>query len=256
MELEYLDDSVQIDDLDVPKSVILNAITKHDEMYKVKMDAERIILYYKQANSWIVGLIGYRQERISVSRSMKAIMRRFDDVDQVYDIFKKISLKVIKILMDIVNSPNNPWENVIILHKAELLEIVNRRLISSADLLESCNELQQSVLNVFNPIIDIFHEFSNLTDVETFESFLVKSKIFIDKEKKNLNACDIRRKRGILLSNKCAIFYHRYRHLHGKREKYNKEANLFKNDIKDWKMKAYSGEAENDAWTTSSTETS
>lgn len=240
VKLEYnrINPSGKIDDLNIPKGEILNAIFKYGEMLKAQTDAKRQFSNYKIKYRGVEGLETLGNERSAMSSVINALMVRTYDVNQVYDNFIEFFLKITKVLIDIVNNSKNPWTNLFIPYKAELIEIVYRRLIACTDLLESCNDLQETVLNILNPMIEIFDE---LGDTSTFQRFLDKYDELIAKQKMSLMGHIFRHKIDILLRNKGTILPQKNQIIYEKRKKFNEEEISFKQAIKDWKKKAYNG---------------
>lgn len=245
LEYERINPSVQIDDLDIPKCFILNAVVKYGELLKAQINVKKVFSNYQTAYQQVEGPKQFIIERAGMGNSIHISVERTYFVNQVYRIFIEFSLNVIKVLLNIVNNSNNPWENVIIPHKAELLEIVNRRLIACANVLENCNELQTIVLNVLYPTIDIFNELGENFDHHNFECFLDTCRNLMINGKKHLKELGFKHKIKLLL-NKGERVPRKHQYFYEKRKRFNDEESTFKKAIKDWKKKAYAGGTEED----------
>lgn len=244
-EYEFLDPHVRIDDLSVPQNALLNAIFKYDEMLKIQIDVKRLISHYQCTYKQIPGLEKLKINRISIGKNLFTIMKRSFDVSKVYGILIEFSSNVINVLIDIVNNPINSWVNVLIPHKAELIEIVNRRLIACTDMLELCNEFQPTVLNLLKSMSDIFNELEEQVDARKVNLFLDKCKNLISKHGKNFIGSDVMHRINILL-NKVKKMPQKNQNIYKKRQNYNEEESSFSTAIFDWKRKAYFGEANYD----------
>lgn len=243
-DYELIDPSVQIDDLNIPKITILNAILKYGEMIKVQTNTKTLKLNYQTAYKRAKHLEKFKYERSTMGKRLAVVMENTYDIGQAYNIFIKFSLKVIRVLIDIAN--NQSWKTILTSYRAELIEIVNRRLIACVDLLEYCNELQSNVLNVLNPMIDLFNELGEQSDVRIFEIFLEKSKTHMSKETKNFIELGVKHKINLLVMDQIEKMDNIYQDIFEKRQKYIEEEKSFDKAICDWKNKAYYREGEVD----------
>lgn len=239
---ELIDPSVRAIDLGVLKNAVLNAISKYVEMMSIQTDVKRLIPDYKTA--FQQGLEEFKDDGATIRNDILTIMERTYDLDQAYNIFIKFSTKVIKTLVDIVDNTNNPWENVSNLHKVDLIEIINQRLIASADLLKYCNEFQQTVLNTLNSMIDALSDLKANNQVSSFQRFLDKCRSLIVKQRMNLIGNNFWNKISLLLNG--ATKPQKDQDIYEKRKKYDGEESSFNKAISDWKQKAYHGAGDYD----------
>lgn len=242
-EYERIDPSVKIDDLGVANSAILNAISKYNEMLRTQTDAKILIKNYQVKYYKAEGFQMFSYERSIMCKRLSIVFELTYDVEEVYNIFIQFSLKVINVLTEIVNSTSNPWKNIFTPYRAELIEIVNSRLISCANLLEHCNELQQNLLNVLNPMIDIFSELEGDTDLITFKRFLHNCNNLLSEQRNSFKKFGFKHKISLLVFTKVKSKPAKDELIYEKRRKYNEEEESFDRDISDWINKAYHGKA-------------
>lgn len=227
--------------IDRTNDITLNAIFKYGEMIKLQTEINYLYLEYRRNFNKNKSLKRFEVVRRTIGTGMRYVMVRISQLIQVYKFFIEFALNVVKKLKDIIVDPNILWGSVSMDNRIELIQKFNDRLIPCMDLIEECNTLQPTSLNILTEMERIFNELKGLN---TFENFMIEMNELLNRQGSEVRADDYKRKIDIL-SNKILKAQKKDLIIHSKMQKFNEinDMNSFEVALNRWKNEKNSVES-------------
>lgn len=238
MEYEIVDRSVQVDDLNILNDALLTAIYKYGRLINVGSEMKILFDLYRSTNAFRANkdLKHFQNDRRIIGMKVYFIINRSKVIAKLYEKYIKSAIKYAKMLKNLESpdSEKNPikWIDLAIEDRAELIKLIHDRLITCTNLIEHCNHYQQLALHALIPMIDIFKE---TKDISNMKNFVEKMHGILKNQAVNITERYIRDNLNILSEE----IVNRNSYLHEKVIKFNSEKESFKTDIRKWKEKVY-----------------
>lgn len=231
------EETYPVPDLKTPKKGLLAAIDEYIEL--VKNQAETSIHFFKLTTE--VPKEWFHEEIKNLKASTRSRMSRFSQqTNEFRDIYEEIlgfAATIIRELTGIVlEEENYSWNAVDFDDKKELLQMINTRLMACTRLLGFCSELKQKFSPIFIEVKDIYINSYNQSEyMKKLQQlgFKISGKI---KEIKPM--MDKLEEYVVVDLTKNEDVYGRY--------EFNKWLHSWRNDIINWKLRAYHGIQKND----------
>lgn len=246
LEYDQYNGNGQINDLSASNDAILIAIHKYGRMLDVNSEVKRLFELYRTPKLYIKNesVKEFRSDRVKIGMKINFMTSRMEAIAELYEKFIKTAIKYAKILKDIEDpvSEKNPkyWNDLDIEDRAELIRLVYDRLDTCSDLLQYCNEFQETVFNVMYQMIDVLKAFNGIS---TMNIFVKKCNDLLENDWENVIDLKTRNSIDILMEKIVNKMNPVYKTL----QRYKDERETFKDDLRNWKEKAYQVEIVDDS---------